>query len=367
MAGVYYGVYKGVVIMNDDPEGSLRCKVRVPGVYPDDALPEELPWAELVVGPGLSTSGGYRRPDVTQEVLVQFLAGSPAKPVITGAWLRASDPPNASRIDYTAGDDTKVIEGRHVQVSRGDQLQLTNRDLKQVCQGAHTLRARRSTVEIAGVLQTRCQAQESVVGGDCGVQVEGKTTLDLMDDLRVGVAGFVSVGSVLPVDVVSFGGVNVKGAFSTVSLKSLGASATGLYGVELAVTDPTGLVPISQIGLNVAQIAMLAPVITATSLGAIDFSAAATMSLAAGAALNMVGGASVSMTSGGNMAFISAGPVQVLAPNLSVGPAPTPVALSVPVEARLVALEAFCVLVAAALGIPFAPPAAPTASPVLLA
>jgi hypothetical protein len=72
--GRFYGVYRGVVIDNVDPQGQRRLVVRAPGVSPDP-----LGWAL----PALTATKEAGLPAPGDPVWVLFEAGDPALPV----WL----------------------------------------------------------------------------------------------------------------------------------------------------------------------------------------------------------------------------------------------------------------------------------------
>ena len=101
----YGGIYRGVVVNNGDPLKRGRCKVFVPGVYPDEfadgwdiktkaTAPSgesfygfRLPWAEpmqpLFCG-GFAQNGLIQYPDVGTFVWVMFDSGNMQNPVIVG-------------------------------------------------------------------------------------------------------------------------------------------------------------------------------------------------------------------------------------------------------------------------------------------
>ena len=73
----YFGPYRGQVIDNQDPKGSMRIKVRVPGM-----LGEKLaPWAMPCVPPG------YRvMPKEGSLVWIQFEQGELDRPIWIGTF-----------------------------------------------------------------------------------------------------------------------------------------------------------------------------------------------------------------------------------------------------------------------------------------
>lgn len=84
----HYGVHRGRVEDNLDPERRGRCKVRVFGIHPNDqaAMPTEtLPWAEHGLGSFGGGTGGYgdfHVPYIGDVVFVMFVGGYEDQPVM---------------------------------------------------------------------------------------------------------------------------------------------------------------------------------------------------------------------------------------------------------------------------------------------
>jgi hypothetical protein len=112
----FFGLYRGVVIDNDDSDQEVpylgRIRVSVPQVYGDQADREDLPWAE----PCLPMGGGQHNhisfglvglPPIGSTVWVQFEQGDPNRPVWMGTWYGQKDAtiemPEEARSDGDAG------------------------------------------------------------------------------------------------------------------------------------------------------------------------------------------------------------------------------------------------------------------------
>jgi len=91
-SGRFYGVYRGIVVDNEDPEKRGRCRIMLPilGVSEEANVPDNY-WA-LPASPGLSVGksgahGVYFPADVGDQVWVMFERGSRDRPIYLGGWL----------------------------------------------------------------------------------------------------------------------------------------------------------------------------------------------------------------------------------------------------------------------------------------
>ena len=89
-ARTYFGKYRGFVTDNADPETLGRLKLRAPSVLGDQSTGWALPC--LPFG-GLDGQGLFMIPEVGAQVWVEFEEGNVDKPIWTGTFWRASDPP----------------------------------------------------------------------------------------------------------------------------------------------------------------------------------------------------------------------------------------------------------------------------------
>lgn len=83
-----YGLYKGLVEDNQDPQKRGRVKVRVPAFYGDSTQvsTEELPWALVAMQGASPLAGSFIVPEVGTNVLVMFEAGSVTNPIVIGSF-----------------------------------------------------------------------------------------------------------------------------------------------------------------------------------------------------------------------------------------------------------------------------------------
>jgi hypothetical protein len=93
--GRYYGIYRGIVIDNVDPENRGRCRILVPslGHQDDKDVPSDLyalPCSTgLSVGKSGQPHGCFFPPDIGDQVFVSFEKGLSINPIYMGGWLHA--------------------------------------------------------------------------------------------------------------------------------------------------------------------------------------------------------------------------------------------------------------------------------------
>lgn len=98
----FYGVFEGLVVENEDPEGEGRVKLKFPW-YSENEVTEWCRVAQLYAGPGY---GSLFVPEVGDEVLVSFVHGDMRLPVVLGGLYNGADKPPTSR---TSSVDQKII------------------------------------------------------------------------------------------------------------------------------------------------------------------------------------------------------------------------------------------------------------------
>lgn len=84
-----FGIYVGEVVDTTDPEQRFRVRARVSGVHHPDTPIDGIDFAEVMFPGAVSSLGGagdFRPYAVGDWVIVQFLAGMAAQPVVMGAF-----------------------------------------------------------------------------------------------------------------------------------------------------------------------------------------------------------------------------------------------------------------------------------------
>lgn len=93
----YYGIYRGQVTENRDPEGKGRIYALVPAVGQQQALEHWIYPAQDGAG---SNRGSFWPPEIGDSVWVSFAKGDPSKPLVYwGGWFGGSELP--SEFAYT--------------------------------------------------------------------------------------------------------------------------------------------------------------------------------------------------------------------------------------------------------------------------
>jgi hypothetical protein len=85
----FYGKYRGIVAVNQDPLNRGRLKALVPEVLGESPSGWALPCAPYA---GI-TAGFFAIPMVGAAVWIEFEAGDPSRPIWTGAWWGTGDTP----------------------------------------------------------------------------------------------------------------------------------------------------------------------------------------------------------------------------------------------------------------------------------
>jgi hypothetical protein len=78
----FYGMYRGIVMKNKDPEGHRRVQVKIPQLGGGDTITQDWPWAWPSFAPGQRPY----LPEVGEGVWIQFESGDPAYPIWTGSY-----------------------------------------------------------------------------------------------------------------------------------------------------------------------------------------------------------------------------------------------------------------------------------------
>lgn len=114
--GRLFGVYVAVVVDVQDPDNQGRVKVKLPWVGRDDGE-QATAWARLSTLMAGNDRGTWFVPDVDDEVLVQFVAGDPRHPIVTGALWNGQDAPPET---MDAENTKRTIQTRSGHVLRFD-------------------------------------------------------------------------------------------------------------------------------------------------------------------------------------------------------------------------------------------------------
>jgi hypothetical protein len=88
--GLFYGIYKGIVINNNDPEGFDRLTAIVPQVFGNATTVTGWAWPclppNMVVSPDSATPTNLVTPKTGAGVWIMFEGGDTEYPVWCGVW-----------------------------------------------------------------------------------------------------------------------------------------------------------------------------------------------------------------------------------------------------------------------------------------
>lgn len=99
MENIYHGMYKAIVMDNNDPERRGRIRVQCPSVLGDYLSA----WCEPCIPYATDYAGDYYVPPVGEGIWVQFEEGNVNKPIWNGGWYKINSSPltqNSNPEDY---------------------------------------------------------------------------------------------------------------------------------------------------------------------------------------------------------------------------------------------------------------------------
>lgn len=106
--GRFYGIYRGIVVSNSDPEARGRIKVIVPAVGHKEGAPPNV-WVEPAFDGAGSNRGGFWPPEIDDGVWISFQNGDPRRPeVYWGGWYGAPDSKTEVPTEFQNGDGKPV-------------------------------------------------------------------------------------------------------------------------------------------------------------------------------------------------------------------------------------------------------------------
>jgi hypothetical protein len=98
--GRFYGLYRGFVVDNDDPEKRGRLKIKMPELFHDQVYDE---WIYGRAIYNTSQGGIFAIPAVGSTVFVSFLNGDKAYPIWEFGWFPDKDIPEDFKSNYLKG------------------------------------------------------------------------------------------------------------------------------------------------------------------------------------------------------------------------------------------------------------------------
>lgn len=170
----YYGIYRGVVIDNVDPENRGRCRVIVPatGQLTEEDVPENLYALPCMTGLSVGESGEmhgcFFPPNIGDQVFVTFEQGMTTGPVYMGGWIHGgtvNGPELRTQDAHIKGIRTKYghyisfnDESGEIRIERGDssgkpsgtKVTLNGPTVSVVSEGGSSVVVTTDTVTVAG-------------------------------------------------------------------------------------------------------------------------------------------------------------------------------------------------------------------------
>lgn len=197
------GVHLGVVTSVQDPEGRGRVQLKLPAI---DPAGEAAIWARVAVPYAGHNYGAFFIPDVGAEVLVAFVAGDPAWPIVVGSlWNGATEVPEELP---GAAVDRWTLTGRN-----GTRIAIveTGRGQEKVEIELPSGRVSATLTDSGGGSVTIKAAQNTVKLSSAGITIESPSQVEVKGANVSVSAGFVQVDAGLS----SFSGVVMCDALVT--------------------------------------------------------------------------------------------------------------------------------------------------------
>ncbi len=203
----FAGVYPALVSNNDDPDRAGRVRLRFPWLDGDF----ESGWARVMTVGGGRRTGLQWPPEIEDEVLVAFIGGDPAHPVVIGGMYNGKDePPEKQSVDKGSGSVTTRV----MQTRLGHRLVFSDKKgsehiLIETADGKVGIELDQSgkRVEV-----TSSGAVKVVAEGDVSVEAKGKIDLDSKRDITVKADGRGTISATAGLKIESSGQVEIKGA-----------------------------------------------------------------------------------------------------------------------------------------------------------
>lgn len=242
------GIYEATIVDNDDPEYRNRVRVRVPqfhGVVGDrfGARDSDLPWAQIINPPFGEGQGEVKRLQRGASVAVAFLQGHADAPLVLGSWMTTLDARNASQEGYVNGDASTTVEGSTELAASGSSAVLISGSEEHMVEGTLATASRRSEEVVTGAKVLECGAENVVVNGDANRTIHGAAQTTVGNSASLAVLGKAVVSISDALQVLAIAGFSLDSYLTPIRLNAANGQ------VELAVSDPTGLVELGSVAV----------------------------------------------------------------------------------------------------------------------
>jgi uncharacterized protein involved in type VI secretion and phage assembly len=187
---VQYGVHYGIVCQNKDPDNLDRVKVRLPWLDKGDV--DQTHWAQLLTPMEGKKFGWYTLPDIDDVVVVMFIGGDIAQPVIVGGvWSKPDSPPEQNEDGKNNFRGYRSRSGSRLILDDSDKVKVVIADKT----GKNVLGM--GAFDSAGSGPNACGVFKPPMSGDGGVSVstmegkleitckDGKLTIDAQQNIKI--------------------------------------------------------------------------------------------------------------------------------------------------------------------------------------
>lgn len=149
----FYGKYRGLVLINIDPENRGRLKAMVPEVLGEIPSSWALPCAPYA-GTG---SGFFAIPPIGAGVWIEFEAGNPSRPIWSGTWWASGEVPMDEK-GVQAQPTTKILRSDFGLIVALDDIAQTITLSDALGLNLMTIKVTQGTIEVKSVVKVMLEA-----------------------------------------------------------------------------------------------------------------------------------------------------------------------------------------------------------------
>lgn len=263
----FNGMYRGVVVSNEDPLKAGRCRIRVFYVF-DDIPDDHLPWAEYAdpFMQGSPGSGGMFIPSKGSKVWCFFEAGDHMQPVYFAGAPSAKDHPTG-RDSLIDGNDLpgspSYPHNRVIRTPAGNMIELDDTEGNERIRVLHSSGSQLMMYENGDIYEYVTGNRYRYVKGDSFEVIDGSVNKTVKGDINISVDGnsTETVTGSKTVEAASYD-ISLSGNYT---FRTTGDATFGIVGngtmtaggpLTLQATGPASLLSVATVTIDGAGVAL---------------------------------------------------------------------------------------------------------------